>query len=159
MSSRRFELILRFIHLNDSETQPSRGEPGFDKLYKIRPLLELLLEKYKDCYTPSQNLSIDEGMISFKGRLSFLQYLPKKPHKWGMKGWVLADSLNGYTWGWQLYTGKEGEHAERGLAHRVVMQLVDDQRLEGKGYVVFTDSFYSFQGSAREGIWGMWYGT
>ena len=35
MSSRRFELILRFIHLNDSETQPSRGHPEFDKLYKF----------------------------------------------------------------------------------------------------------------------------
>ena len=27
MSSRRFELILKFLHLNDSETQPQKGEP------------------------------------------------------------------------------------------------------------------------------------
>ena len=143
MSSRRFELILRFIHLNDSATQPKRGEPGFDKLYKIRPLLNLLLESYKDAYIPTQNLSIDESMISFKGRLSFLQYLPKKPHKWGMKAWVLADSSNGYTWGWSLYTGKEVDCPERGLPHCVAMNLVDDQRLEGKGYIVFTDKFYA----------------
>lgn len=39
MSSRRFELILQFLHLNDSEMQPRRGAAGFDKLYKIRPLL------------------------------------------------------------------------------------------------------------------------
>ena len=90
MLSRRFELILRFIHLNDSATQPKRGEPGFDK---IRPLLNL---RYKDTYILTQNLSIDENMISFKGRLSFLQFLPKKPYKWGMKAWVLADSSNGY---------------------------------------------------------------
>ena len=156
MSSRRFELILRFLHLNDSEVQPSRGQQGFDKLYKLRPLLELLVKNYKDCYTPSQNLSIDESMISFKGRLSFLQYLPKKPHKWGMKAWVLADSTNGYTWGWQLYTGKEDGRMEHGLAHRVVMQLVDDERLEGKGYVVFTDNFYTspslFQDLAEKGF-------
>ena len=150
MSSRRFELILRFIHLNDSETQPSRGIPEFDKLYKIRPFLDLLLQSFQDSYTHSQNLSIDESMISFKGRLSFLQYLPKKPHKWGMKAWVLADSLNGYTWGWRLYTGKEGERAEKGLAHRVVLQLLDDERLEGKDYVVFTDKFYSSPALFRE---------
>ena len=126
MLSRRFE---RFIHLNDSETQPTWGQPGFDKLYKIWPLLNLLLLSFKDSYVPSQNLSIDESMISFKGRLSFLQYLPKKPQKWGMKAWILADSLNGYTWGWRLYTGEEGDRAEQGLAHRVVMQLVDDERL------------------------------
>ena len=45
-------------------------------------------------------------MIAYKGRLSFLQYLPKKPHKWGLKVWVLANSANGYTWGQKLYTGK-----------------------------------------------------
>ena len=142
MSSRRLELILRFIHLNDSATQPKRGEPGFDRLYKIRPLLNLFLESYKDSYIPTQNLSIDKSMISFKGRLSLLQYLPKKPHKWGMKAWVLADASNGYTWGWSLYTGKDIGCPERGLAHRVAMDLVDDRRLEGKGYV-FTDNFYT----------------
>ena len=93
MSSRRFELILRFLHLNDSATQPQRGQQGFNKLYKIQPLLDLLLPSFKDCYTPSQFVSIDESMIAFKGRLSFLQYLPNKPHKWGMKAWVVNISL------------------------------------------------------------------
>ena len=142
MSSRRFELILRFLHLNDSQTQPQRGQTGFDKLYKIRPLLNLLTANFRDNYTPSQFLSVDESMISFKGRLSFLQYLPKKPHKWGMKAWVLADAGNGYTWGWKLYTGKE-DRAETGLAHHVVVDLVDDERLQGKGHVIVMDNFYS----------------
>ena len=143
VSSRRFELILKFFHLNDSETQPKRGDPGFDKLYKVRPFLDIVLEKFKSCYQPHQHISIDESMISYKGRLSFVQYLPKKPHKWGLKAWVLADSTNGYTWGWKLYTGKEGDITEHGLAHRVVMDLINDQRLERKGYIVFTDNFYS----------------
>ena len=67
-----------------------------------------------------------------------------------MKAWVLADSLNGYTWGWRLYTGKEAERTEQGLAHRVVLQLLDDERLEGKGYVVFTDNIYSSPALFRE---------
>ena len=66
-----------------------------------------------------------------------------KPHKWGKKAWVLCDSSYGYTWGWILYTGKEGDQGERGLAHHVVLELLDDPRLEGKGYIVFTDNFYS----------------
>lgn len=143
MSSRRFELILRFLHLNDSQTQPQRGQNGFDKLYKVRPLLDLLTASFRDNYTPSQFLSVDESMISFKGRLSFLQYLPKKPHKWGMKAWVLADAGNGYTWGWKLYTGKEKNRTETGLAHHVVVDLVDDVRLLGKGHVIVMDNFYS----------------
>ena len=140
MSSRRFELILKFLHLNDSEVQPQRGDPAFDKLYKVRPLLDLVLENFKSYYQPHQHISIDESMISYKGRLSFIQYLPKKPHKWGLKAWVLADSTNGYTWG---CTGKEGGATEHGLALRVVMELVNDQRLEQKGYIVYTDNCYS----------------
>ena len=141
MSSRRFELITRFLHLNDSASQPQRGEPSFDKLYKVCPFMTLVLQNFKDNYIPNQQLSIDESMISYKGRLSFIQYLPKKPHKWGMKAWVLADSLNGYSWGWKLYTGKDGSSGGPGLAHRVVMDLADDQRLEGKGYFILALTF------------------
>ena len=60
-----------------------------------------------------------------------------------MKAWVLVDAENGYTWGWKLYTGKEEGQVASGLAHRVVMDLVSDDRLENKGYVVVTDNFYS----------------
>ena len=138
MSSRRFELLLKFLHLNDSQV-------GYDNLYKVRPLLDAVVKNFQASYTPSQNLSIDESMIGFKGRLAFLQYMPKKPHKWGMKAWVLADSANGYIWSWKLYTGKEenAPAADLGLAHRVVLELLDDDRLKSKGYRVFTDNFYS----------------
>ena len=45
-------------------------------------------------------------MIGFKGRLGFIQYMPKKPTKWGLKAFVLADAHTGYTYNWHLYTGK-----------------------------------------------------
>ena len=42
----------------------------------------------------------------------------KKPTKWGMKAWVLADSTNGYVYNWKLYTGKETNNTvENVLAH------------------------------------------
>ena len=106
MSSQRFELILKFLHLNDSDSQPARSETGYNRLYKVRPLLSIITANFKDNYVPTQNLSIDESITGFKRRLSFIQYMPNEPHKWGQKAWVLADSMNGYTWGWKLYTGK-----------------------------------------------------
>ena len=105
-------LILKFLHLNDVEAQPVGGDPTYDKLYKVRPFMDLVLENFQSAYQPHQHISIDESVISYKGRLSFIQYLPKKPHKWGLKAWVLADSTNGYVWGWKLYTGKEGGTTE-----------------------------------------------
>ena len=45
-------------------------------------------------------------MISFDGRLYFIQYMPMKPTKWGMKAYVLADARTGYMYNWYLYTGE-----------------------------------------------------
>lgn len=50
MSSRQFELILKFIHLNDGNRQPQRGEVDY-KLYKVRPFLNLILPLFQDNYT------------------------------------------------------------------------------------------------------------
>ena len=74
-------------------------------------------------FVPQQQLSIDEAMISYKGRLSFLQYLPKKPKKWGMMAWALADSTVGYICNWKLYCGKE-EQGREPLGEMVVVELL-----------------------------------
>ena len=105
MSRDRFSLILRFLHINDSAQYIPKGQPGYDAIYKVRPFLTSLLRQFKSNFTPQTQLSIDESMIGFKGRLSFIQYLPKKPTKWGLKAFVLADSNTGYTMNWRLYTG------------------------------------------------------
>ena len=97
---------MTYFHLNDSSKQPPRDSPDYDKLYKIRPLLDKVISAFKSVYIPQQNISIDESIIGFKGRLSFIQYMPKKPTKWGVKAWVLAESSTGYVWNLRLYTGK-----------------------------------------------------
>ena len=106
MSGRRFELLMRYIHLNDTQKMPPRDNIQYDKLYKIRPLYDLVVSAFKNAYIPNQNISVDESVISFKGRLSWVQYLPNKPHKWGIKAWVMADSSNGYVCNFKLYTGE-----------------------------------------------------
>lgn len=35
MTQKRFLFILRYLHVNNNELMPKRGEPGYDKLYKI----------------------------------------------------------------------------------------------------------------------------
>ena len=106
MTRDRFSLILRFFHLNDSKNYIKRGESGYDPLYKIRPLLTSLMKNFNSSYTPNKELSLDEAMVSYKGRVWFLQYMPKKPKKWGMKAFALADGRTGYIMNWSLYVGK-----------------------------------------------------
>ena len=106
-SRNRFSLIMRFLHLNDSAHYIPKGQPGHDPLYKIRPFMDPLLKNFKSAYQLGKEIAVDESMIGYKGRLSFIQYLPNKPTKWGMKAFVLADSISAYTWGWKIYTGKK----------------------------------------------------
>ena len=135
MSSRRFELLMQFLHLNNSALQNG------DRLYKIRPIMDCVIENFMKSYIPHREISIDESIIAYKGRLSWIQYLPKKPHKWGLKAWVLADATNGYVWNWRLYTGKEPRTDGVCLSHHVVLSL--SSPLKGKGYEIYCDNFYS----------------
>ena len=81
-------------------------------------------------------------MVKSKERFSCKQYVRMKPTKWGFKLWVLGDSLNGYTWNFAVYRGKEGDTMSlNGLSYDVAMQMVEG--LQNQGYVVYTDNFYS----------------
>ena len=138
LSRDSFLLLLKFLHLADNTKQLAQGQPGYDKLFKLRPFMDPLIRSFQEAFVPQQQLSIDEA-ISYKGRLSFLQYLPKKPKNWGMKAWALADSKLGYIYNWKLYCGKEEEQGHEPLGERVVIELVSG--LENKGYHVYFDNF------------------
>ena len=81
----QFQQIFRFLHLADSSQQIPRGESGYDKLYKVRKLLDILTGKFKSNYNPSEYVTIDEAMIPFKDRLGFKQYIKDKPTNGGYK--------------------------------------------------------------------------
>lgn len=65
MSRDRFLSILRYLHLNNNETYIARDQPNHDRLHKVRPMVDLLIRRFKELYTPSENLTIDEAMIPF----------------------------------------------------------------------------------------------
>jgi len=101
----RFGFILGNLHISDNSIEPKKGEQNYDKLYKLRPLLDRLQETLKTYWKPSKYQSIDESMIKFKGRSSLKQYLPAKSIKRGYKCWVRADESS-YVCEFQVYTGK-----------------------------------------------------
>ena len=81
MPRERFEALYRYLHLSNSDEMPGRDDPAYDPLYKIRPLINLCQQNFRDRYVPGQNMCVDEGMIKYKGRLYFRQYMPKKPRQ------------------------------------------------------------------------------
>jgi hypothetical protein len=70
-------------------------------------------------------MTVDEQLVPFRGRCSFLQYMPKKPVKYGLKFWLLCDTETRYVLALDLYTGKIGNVVQRDLATNVVLRLVD----------------------------------
>ena len=95
--------------------------------------------KCRELYQPSNNISIDKGMVRNKGRYAFRQYIKDKPTKWGMKFWVLADSLTGYTYDFDLYLGRGETISPNGLGYDVVLKLCGT--LFYQGYRLFMDNF------------------
>ncbi len=43
------------------------------------------------CYKPEKNVTDDEQLFPTKARRRFTQYIAKKPDKFGIKFWLLAD--------------------------------------------------------------------
>lgn len=141
MPKNRFLKLNQYLHLRDNSNAAPRDTPEFDHLYKVRNLINMLKARFHNRYYPSGDLSVDEGMIAFKGRLSFKQYMPKKPTKWGIKVWQLCDSANGYCSNFQVYTGKSKENLKHGLGYHVVTTLA--KPFLNKNHHLYFDRFFT----------------
>lgn len=142
MPLKRFLKLLRYIHLNDNQKMLPRSSDSFDKLFKIRPLIDHLNNIYKILYNPSQNLSVDESMVAFTGRSCMKQYMPLKPIKRGFKVWAMTDSATGYLLSFDVYTGKKKSNKpELGLGENVVLEL--SKYYTQKYYCLYFDNFFT----------------
>ena len=137
----RFFEIHRYLHFVDNSSLSVYGSPTYDKLGRIRPVIDHLNERFLSMYNPHRDISIDEAMIKFKGRSSMKQYMPKKPIKRGFKVWVRGDAINGYVSELEVYAGKTTEKGEKGLGKNVVEKLTD--KLKGKHHHIYFDNFFT----------------
>ena len=64
---------------------PPQGDPAYDRLYKIRPVIDHFGAKFAQAYVLGREVAVDESLVAFKGRLSFRQYIPSKRVRYGMK--------------------------------------------------------------------------
>jgi len=80
ISRNRYFELQSYFHVINNDEIPVNNE---DKFIKIRPLYDSLL---KHCKTlpKNTNLSIDEQIIKFKGKLGIKQYMKGKPCLWGI---------------------------------------------------------------------------
>lgn len=141
LSRDRFFSILRFLHFNNNNDFVARGNEGYDPLFKIRPVYDKMRELFASTYKPTQNLSLDESAIGWKGNLHYRVYNPSKAHKFHIKSYVLAEAESGYIVKFEVYTGKKDQASAFGSTYDIVMELVHNYL--DKGYRVFMDNYYS----------------
>lgn len=67
------------LHLNNNSNYVSRGNNNYDPLFIIRPYVDFINNKMSETYQPGNNLTIDEGVCPFRGRVHFKVYMKVNP--------------------------------------------------------------------------------
>ena len=133
MSRNRFFLLLNFWHFEILCAN--------ERISKISFFMNHLHETMKRIYCPSENLSLDESMVLWRGRLIFRQYIKNKKHKYGAKFYELCES-SGLILRSFIYSGlKYPDIHDLGQTGAIVLKLMDD--FLGKGYTAFADNYYN----------------
>lgn len=104
MSRDRVKMMLRFIRFDNENTRAERVQT--DKAAPIRDIWIMLNRNLEKAYKPYECITIDEQLFPFRGHTKFIQYIPSKPTKYGIKIFWACDASNAYPLQGQLYTGK-----------------------------------------------------
>jgi len=139
MSRNRFTILLRALHFSRN---PAEGESvPRNRLHKIQPIVNYFNSRMNEIFEPNKNLSLDESMVLWRGRLIFRQYIKNKKHKFGVKMYMLTES-----WGLihkiMIYSG-QGNDISESMTHT---EFVVDNLMSGlyhKGRSLYMDNFYN----------------
>jgi len=102
-----FTFMRRFIHFCDNSKAKKKGEPGYDALFKVSYALDIMVSGIRKVWCAGQRVTIDESMIKYMGRaVGFVQYMPAKPIKHGIKVFCLCCAYSGVMLAYKIYLGE-----------------------------------------------------
>ncbi|XP_067101197.1 piggyBac transposable element-derived protein 4-like [Osmerus mordax] len=140
MGLRRCEDICSFLRFDDKRTRALRQET--DHMAAFRYVWDCFLTNCRRRFIPSDCVTIDEQLVPFRGRCRFLQYMPSKPAKYGIKIFWMCDARIPYAIDGMVYTGRQpGEEVQRNLGENIVRQLCYGIRQTGRNITM--DNFFT----------------
>ena len=108
MTRDAYEFMRRYIHFSEIACQKKEGEVGYDPLFKVRHALDVMMRGMKRAWQAGKHVTIDESMIRYMGRaVSYVQYMPAKPIKHGIKVFAICCSMSAVLLGFKVYVGKD----------------------------------------------------
>ncbi|XP_017762744.1 PREDICTED: piggyBac transposable element-derived protein 4-like [Eufriesea mexicana] len=131
MSRNRFVQIMQSWHFCNNDNIPHNAH----RLAKIQPVIHYLQRKFNDVYKPSQQLSLDECIIPWRGRLSIKTYNPAKITKYGILVRVLCEAVTGYVCNFHVYAA-DGEKLED-----TVLTVIEPYK--NMWHHVYQDNYYN----------------
>ena len=90
-------------------------------------------------YVPGRDFAVDETMVRFQGRSSWITVIKGKPEPIGYKLYTVASE--GYLLGFRIYRGKGGYNTAQNVLHHTVMDLVIPW--QGHHRILYMDNLYT----------------
>ncbi|KAL2714427.1 piggyBac transposable element-derived protein 4-like [Vespula squamosa] len=118
------------------------------RIQKVSSFMDYIDSKFQEFFTLDREISIDEFVVKFKDKSSFITYNPKKPTKWGIRIYVLSDARTEYICAMLPYYRSISTNTlirpNLPVSSRIILQLY--HRLltanpEAKGHHIFTDRY------------------
>ncbi|XP_046835606.1 uncharacterized protein LOC124431580 [Vespa crabro] len=131
MFHNRFRQILSFLYFSDNSKIPANA----DRLFKVQGIIYYFTKKFQENFNLGQNITIDEGIIPWRGRLSFKVYKPSKIKKYGILIRMLCDSVTGYISRYKIYSGIKKPLKD------IVIKLL--KNVTGKWHHLYMDNCYN----------------
>lgn len=142
MSYARFSQLRNVLHFVD--VLNSSASTSVDKFYKLNPIINSFRNRCLQ-HEVEENISIDEQIVPFKGKLAIKQYIKGKPCPWGIKIYMLCGK-SGLPYDFLIYQGKttslpEDNIKRFGYGASIVLYLCN--RITSTGHCLFFDNYFS----------------
>ncbi len=141
MSIHKFREIKRCIHFNDN----SQIGSSTDKMFKIKPLCDILRNNFCQWGIMHENLAVDEMMVRYFGHHSCKMFIKGKPIRFGFKMWLLCSST-GYCYNMDVYCGRNTvpSNDKTPLGTKVVTQMLEVAENPMDHQIYFDNFFTSY---------------
>lgn len=83
MSQKRIEILTACLRFDNPHTRDQRK--ATDKAAAITEIFLNFLSNLQKAYSLTEHVTVDEMLVPFRDRCGFKVYMPKKPHKYGVK--------------------------------------------------------------------------
>lgn len=141
MKRDRFKAIMKYLRFDDKATRKERLLS--DKFALVSSVWDRFIENCKTCYSPGENVTVDEQLFPSKTRCPFTQFMKDKPDKFGVKFFLVVDVDSKYMLNGFPFLGKvDNPDQENNTAgEQVVLRLM--RPYFGGGYNVTTDNYFT----------------